>query len=104
MRRSPGRLVRVSPAADRADDLVGGVLLDVVAGAFEEDGPVIGEELLPASPFACAERDVLRRPHDQRWATAQRGQSFFDGCEERPAGEDLSWEDCRRPARTGRRE
>src|SRR4051794_17356110 len=80
------------PVADGADDLLGGVFLDVVAGALEEDGPVIGEDLPPASSFAFAEGDVLCRPHDQRGAVAQRRQPFFDGGEQRPAGEDLARE------------
>src|SRR5215213_8050433 len=41
-----------SPVSDRCDDLVGGVLLDVVTCAFQEDGVVIGEQRLPTPLFA----------------------------------------------------
>src|SRR5262245_18723294 len=73
-----------------------------MAGALQGDGPVAGEELLPASPFAVAERDIVRRPDDQGWAVAQQGQALVDGGEDRPAGENLAREDGHRPARAGR--
>src|SRR5689334_8894243 len=49
------------PCANRADDLAGGVLLDVVTGALEQHGPVVAEVLLPAPPLGLAEGHVLRR-------------------------------------------
>src|SRR3954453_11448424 len=58
------------PVADRRDDLVGGVLLDVVAGAVERDRAVVGEELLPALALGVPEGDVLGGPDDQRGTLA----------------------------------
>src|SRR5437763_6157913 len=74
-----------SPAADRRDDLVRRVLLDVVAGALQEGRPVVREDRLPALPLGFAERDVLRRPDDQRPAIAQSRQRTLDVREEGPA-------------------
>src|SRR4051812_47869893 len=93
-----------APAPDRGDDLVGGVLLDVVTSPLQQDGAVIGEEPLPAPAFAIAERDVLRRPDDERRAIAQPGKLLLDVGEEGPAGKDLSREDGRRAPRGRRRE
>src|SRR3954468_9395827 len=93
-----------APGPDCRDDLVGGVLLDVVTGAFEDDGVVVGEELLPAASFAIAEGDVLRRPYEECGAIREFGQPAFDVREERPAIEDLARKDRRWPPRGGRLE
>jgi hypothetical protein len=62
---------------------VGG-LLDVVAGALEQDGAVVGEDLLPASPLGVTEGDVLRRPDEQRRPVGKRWQAALDLGQEWP--------------------
>jgi hypothetical protein len=64
-----------------------------MTGAFQWDGVVVWERLLPASPFAISERHVLGGPHDECGAMiAQLGQPLLDGREEGPACQDLSGE------------
>ncbi len=80
------------PFDDRGDDLVGGVLLDVVTGVVEQGGSMVLELLLPSAALGCAERDVLRALHQQRRAVVHRLQSPLDFGEERSAADDFARE------------
>ncbi len=65
----PGR-----PLLDGGDDLLGGVLLDVVRGAVQQHRPVVGEGAFPAAPLRLFERLVAVTPHDQDGQVGQTRQ------------------------------
>jgi hypothetical protein len=54
------------PVADCIRELFGSVGGDEVAGTFDDDGPVIGESLLPPLQFVVLEGEVGAAP-DDRW-------------------------------------
>src|SRR5215213_7849467 len=67
--RATGRLASSRcPVVHRAHDLVGRVLADVVARAFEQHRLVVGHHRLPALALAVTEGLVRGRPDDQRRA------------------------------------
>jgi hypothetical protein len=83
----PRGWISTLPVADRSDDVLGGVLLDVVAGAVQQHGLVFGKQLLPAAAFRGMEREVFGAPYDQRWPVSQPRQLALDLGKKRFAGE-----------------
>src|SRR5919199_1297865 len=79
-----------TPLPDRRDDLAGGVLLHIVAGALPEHRPVVGEHALPAAPLARAEGRVAGRPDDQRRPVGEHGEPALDTGQEAAAAQDLA--------------
>ena len=54
------------PVADRRGELLGRVGLHEVAGAFDDYGVVVGEDLLPSPSLLGPESEVGVAPHDER--------------------------------------
>src|SRR2546430_3650913 len=90
--------VSLAPLPDRRDDLLGSILLDVVARALEDHRAVIREHRFPASALGLAEGDVLGGPGEQRGALAELGETALDLRQKRPAAEDLAREHVQRAA------
>src|SRR4051812_27130427 len=95
---------RRSPLRERGHYLLRRVLADVVAGALERDGAVVGEDRFPALALARAERLVARGPHDQRGTVVERGEAALHLAEPWRLADDRAREHVHRHARLGRRE
>src|SRR5512142_1331300 len=74
---------RETPPADGGHEFVGGVFLHVVPGPRDEDGLVVGKELLPASAFAVTKGEIGGGPNNECGAVTQYGQPLLDGSQER---------------------
>lgn len=91
-----GSLALRPPMADCGGDLTGGVLPQIVAGLFQDDGVVIGKDGLEAAPLVLAEHGVFRPPDDQRRTVCHLVQPLLDLLQQRAGIEDLAGEDVDR--------
>ena len=83
------------PVADRCREPLGGIGLGEVPRAFDDDGPVIGEGLLPSLQLLAPECDVGVTPDDEGRQCGKAAESSFDVGEKGTAGGDLARKDGR---------